>query len=30
MRIAVFGANGPTGQLVCLQALAAETCRYVL
>jgi putative NADH-flavin reductase len=25
MKIAVFGANGPTGQLVCLQALAAET-----
>jgi nucleoside-diphosphate-sugar epimerase len=24
MRIAVFGASGPTGQLVCLQALAAD------
>jgi nucleoside-diphosphate-sugar epimerase len=24
MRIAVFGANGPTGQIVCQQALAAD------
>ena len=24
MKIAVFGANGPTGQLVCLQALAGD------